>query len=107
MSSLFVTATHLKENNRGNYAEGILRGGESSQGNLRRGTFGRESPQRGIFEEGNFREGESSRRGIFGGEFSIRSIFAERYPYGPPKYAQTPIFDVFLFVFIMSCDIQK
>ncbi len=32
----------------------------------------------GIFEEGNFREGESSLRGMFGGEFSLRSMFAER-----------------------------
>jgi hypothetical protein len=48
--------------------------GESS---LRRRTFGGESTQRGIFEEGNIRGRESSRRGIFIGGKVRRFITAK------------------------------
>jgi hypothetical protein len=48
--------------------KGNFRGGESLEGNLRRGIFREES------SEGNLW------RGIFRGEFSFRSIFGERSP---------------------------
>jgi hypothetical protein len=45
---------------RGNSVKGNFRGGEFSEGNLRRGIFG------GEFLKGNFQ------RGMFGGESSLR-----------------------------------
>ncbi len=65
----------IKGEKRGNYAEGILRGLESSEGKFRRVIFGGKSSQRRIFEEGDFREGDSSRRAMFVGEFLDALMF--------------------------------